>query len=154
DGIPQVLPGDYSATVQMVVQDSDQYRYPNPGVKDEWYDGLPYGAGVVQTSGPTLFISMVHQYHCIETFGQKMTRIDKAKDWSHMQHCLNYIREMALCNPDLTLEPGDFAGRNFSAERVSAVHVCRDLGPVYEKLERNWLEWVDFRDSQNIEMDI
>jgi len=27
--------------------------------------------------------------------------------YAHLQHCLNYLRQQALCHPDLTLEPGD-----------------------------------------------
>ncbi|KAJ6466554.1 hypothetical protein C8R47DRAFT_1153654 [Mycena vitilis] len=32
----------------------------------------------------------------------------KASDWSRLQHCLNYLREAALCQADMTLETGDF----------------------------------------------
>lgn len=40
----------------------------------------------------------------------------------HVQHCLNFMRQMILCNADLTLEPPDA----LDACRSGYTHVCRD----------------------------
>jgi hypothetical protein len=61
---------------------------------------------------------------------------------SHLHHCLNYMRERALCQADLTLEPGDFTQRNFAQDRVGATHVCRDWNAVISKVDDNWNDWV------------
>ncbi|KAH9014602.1 hypothetical protein EDB83DRAFT_2321483 [Lactarius deliciosus] len=43
----------------------------------------------------------------------------------HHQHFLNYLRQKPLCHPDLTLEPGDFATRDFEEVRVGQTHVSQ-----------------------------
>ncbi|EJD50120.1 hypothetical protein AURDEDRAFT_100269 [Auricularia subglabra TFB-10046 SS5] len=40
----------------------------------------------------------------------------------HVQHCLNFMRQMVLCNADLTLEPPDV----LESYRSGYTHVCRD----------------------------
>ncbi|KAJ7119450.1 hypothetical protein C8R44DRAFT_624673, partial [Mycena epipterygia] len=110
----------------------------------------PQGAGTYHARGQlSLFVLMLHQYRWIETFGQQLTRTRKASDWGHLQHCLNYIREMTLCHPDLTLERGDFTRRNFTTERGGIIHVFRDLGPVYDSLRSNWMDWTHFQKYNN-----
>ncbi|KAH9051170.1 hypothetical protein EDB83DRAFT_2206435, partial [Lactarius deliciosus] len=61
----------------------------------------------------------------------------------HHQHCLNYLRQQALCHPDLTLEPGDFVRRKFGVDRVGQTHMCRDFDTAwdYNATRRNWLDW-------------
>ncbi|KAJ7222256.1 hypothetical protein GGX14DRAFT_491953, partial [Mycena pura] len=122
----------------MVVEDTVRYRYPKGEASKEWEVANPHGAGIYHLEGK-------HQHHCIETFGQQLTRTRKASDWGHLQHCLKYLREMAMCQPDLTLEPGDFTKRNFTVERWGAIHICRDLEPVYDSVGSSWREWVKFR---------
>ncbi|KAJ7119459.1 hypothetical protein C8R44DRAFT_624141 [Mycena epipterygia] len=134
----------------MVVEDTVRYRYPNSEAPKEWAYASPQGAGTYHARGQlSLFVSMLHQYHCIETFGQQLTRTRKASDWGHLQHCLNYIREMTLCHPNLTLERGDFTRRNFTTERGGTIHVCRDLEPVYDSLRSNWMDWTHFQKYNN-----
>ncbi|KAF8142287.1 hypothetical protein K438DRAFT_1995144 [Mycena galopus ATCC 62051] len=148
--IPEILPGSYGRRTEMVVEDTVRYRYPNSEAPEEWTVANPHGAGTYHFEGRlSLFVTMLHQHHCIETFGQQITRTHKANDWGHLQHCLNYLREMAMCQPDMTLEQGDFTKRNFTTERDGAIHVCRDLEPVYEALSGNWREWVKFKKNSN-----
>ncbi|KAH9053135.1 hypothetical protein EDB87DRAFT_1569667, partial [Lactarius vividus] len=44
--------------------------------------------------------------------------LSQAAHEPHEQHCLNYLRQKELCHPDLTLEPIDFATREFEVDRV------------------------------------
>ena len=60
-----------------------------------------------------------------------MTRITWP-DFARHQHCLNYLRQQALCHLDLTLEPGDFATRDFDVDRVWETHVCYDFEAVWD----------------------
>jgi hypothetical protein len=62
----------------------------------------------------------------------------------HHQHCLNYLREQALCRPDLTLEPGDFASRNFEVDSVRHTHTCRDFETAWDYNTRSWQDWYCF----------
>jgi hypothetical protein len=41
---------------------------------------------------------------------------------------------MSLCASDLTLEPGDFRQRNFSADPFGATHECVDWTPAYDTI--------------------
>jgi hypothetical protein len=129
----------------MMIEDSAHYRFPGEGVAKEWEAANPGGTGTYHTDTQlSLYVSMVHQYHCVQTFGEQLTKT-KRHDWSHLQHCLNYLREMALCTPDMTLERGDFTKRNFTTEHGGALHVCRNLDPTYDLLAKNWAEWISFR---------
>lgn len=68
----------------------------------------------------------------------------------HLEHCLNYLREVALCAADITLEPGDFTERNFDLHRTGATHMCRDPKRLYELVENNWAEWYIYMNRRNI----
>ena len=57
---------------------------------------------------------------------------------------LNYLRLQALCHPDLTLEPGDFAKRVFDVERDGETHMCRDFETAWDRNTLRWLEWHRF----------
>lgn len=63
------------------------------------------------------------------------------------QYCLNYLRQMILCSPDLTLEPADALWRSHDVERSGGTHTCLDWRLVYEAMAQNWEEWVRVRDD-------
>lgn len=65
----------------------------------------------------------------------------------HHHHCFNYLRQSMLCSADITLEPGDFAERNFTEKRIGATHTCQDWEPIYDMVDDNWFQWVKFRDN-------
>jgi hypothetical protein len=52
----------------------------------------------------------------------------------HVQHCLGYLRALALCASDITLEPGDFTRRDFAAEGSGQTHECTDWSYVYDSI--------------------
>jgi hypothetical protein len=60
----------------------------------------------------------------------------------HARHCLGYLRVMTLCNPDLTLEPGDFKRRNFTQEPFGATHECTDHKVVYDEMTTRFTQWM------------
>ena len=68
----------------------------------------------------------------------------------HLHHCFNYIRQWMLCDADLTLEPGDFAQRNFTTERVGATHTCTDWQPIYDMVNDRWFKWEDYRVAHGV----
>ena len=86
-----------------------------------------------------LFSSMFHQLHCIGLFAKETLVASEGweRDW-HVQHCFNFVREMILCHPDLTLEPGNFLEKNYTVERTGAVHICRDWTKVWEEVDKNF----------------
>ncbi|KJA22214.1 hypothetical protein HYPSUDRAFT_108340, partial [Hypholoma sublateritium FD-334 SS-4] len=59
----------------------------------------------------------------------------------HLHHCLNYLRQIILCRPDLTLEPGKFNGDVFVGPSMGSVHVCRDWRIPYAFLAKDMQMW-------------
>ncbi|TDL29998.1 hypothetical protein BD410DRAFT_49513 [Rickenella mellea] len=57
---------------------------------------------------------------------------------------------MALCSPDLTLEPFDPLDRDFDVDKIGATHVCRDWSAVYTEMSRNWDNWETFWNQEAI----
>ncbi|KAJ6617496.1 hypothetical protein B0H10DRAFT_1304391 [Mycena sp. CBHHK59/15] len=150
DDFPPMLPGvELSETVKMVVEESVHYSLsPAAEAKAEWYTAFPDGVGTVRL-GPhhrAFFVSMYHEIHCLQQFRDILVEQDvqysNPKFRGHLHHCLNYLRERALCQADLTLEPGDFTTRNFAEDRIGATHICRDWTAVIEKVDANWSDWV------------
>jgi hypothetical protein len=83
---------------------------------------------------------MGHQLHCLAALRTSLVEHDrKFGDIGHAQHCLNYLRQWILCNPDLTLEQFDPLERNFDVDVVAELHICRDWSAVYERSKESML---------------
>jgi len=128
--------------VKTFVEETRRYNLSTTEGKDEWAKSYPHGSGSYRLAADSraVFLAMFHQLHCVETFGKQVIQTGQ-ESWPHLQHCLNYLREMALCRPDLTLEPGDFTKRDFEMYRSPSLHVCRDWEVASDILTRNWLDW-------------
>lgn len=157
DDFPAFLPLYLERKVEMVVEESVHFIAGGSGGQDEWeyQRGFGFdGAARLGAKNRTFAVSLFHQEHCLLYFHTQLTdhRITTTttKDGSggrrfaHHQHCLNYLRQQALCHPDLTLEPGDFARRDFDVDRVGETHVCRDFDTAWDYNTERWLEWYHF----------
>ncbi|THU89930.1 hypothetical protein K435DRAFT_781421 [Dendrothele bispora CBS 962.96] len=91
---------------------------------------------------------MFHELHCLRRMRATFTSFDP-EGWDHIQHCLNYLREMVLCKADITLERGDFMTRNMTEVRLGATHLCRDWEAIYDQVGLNWLQWYHFMENSN-----
>ena len=97
-------------------------------------------------------VSMFHQLHCVEKMRLALDNPDDPiATIPHLQHCMNFIRQMVLCAADTTLEPVDEVVRDESGREVGArasgvgvAHTCRDWAAVYETVEQNWDEWQEY----------
>ncbi|KAJ7352498.1 hypothetical protein DFH08DRAFT_859143 [Mycena albidolilacea] len=143
DDFPSTLPGVLDRKVKMVVEESIHYSL-SPEARPAWYAAFPDGVGSVRLGSHhrAFFVSMYHELHCLQQFRDTLVDPNPRVPWVHLHHCLNYLRERALCQADLTLEPGDFTQRNFAQERVGATHLCRDWTAVISTVEHNWNDWV------------
>ncbi|KAF7312206.1 hypothetical protein MIND_00233500 [Mycena indigotica] len=144
DDFPPLLPGvALDERIKMVAEESVQYSLL-PEARDAWYAAFPDGVGSVRLGlhHRTFFVSMYHELHCLQQFRDTLVDLSPHVAWGHLHHCLNYLRERALCQADLTLEPGDFTTRNFEHDRTGATHVCRDWSAVISKVDDNWSDWV------------
>jgi len=160
DDWPPFSPLKLEQKVEMVVEESVHYVAGGSGSKDEWeyQRGFGFdGAARLGADNRTFAVSLYHQEHCLLYFHAQLTDRGTTKDdssagrFAHHQHCLNYLRQQALCHPDLTLEPGDFATRDFDVDRVGQSHVCRDFDMAWDHNAEGWLqlEWYQFlKDSR------
>ena len=147
DDWPPFFPLALEREVEMVVEESVHYVAGAPGAEDEWlYErGFGFdGAGRIGADNRTFAVSLYHQEHCLFYLHSQLTNRTSMDRFPHHQHCLNYLRQQALCHPDLTLEPGDFAARDFEVDRVGQTHTCRDFETAWDYNARNWLDWYYF----------
>jgi len=136
----------------MVVEESVHYSITAPEAMSEWLYNSPFGTGSVRL-GPNnrgFFISMFHELHCLRLTRIALESAPKPSLINHSFHCLNYLRQSALCASDTTLEPGDFMQRDFTLDRIGATHVCRDWDAIYQDMRINWVEWYLYLQDRNI----
>ena len=138
---------DYPAYYPMEVRDvimfpEDTVHYPINGedALQQWETQFPtIGEGWV-CLGPErrpFALTMYHQLHCLGRL--RLALEDSANrtyeaQAEHVQHCLNYLRMMALCRADVTLEPVVDASL---AVDLTQPHLCRDWVQVYDEASRN-----------------
>ena len=128
----------------MTLEESVHYPPLGAPVDKEWLSIASPSYGYVRL-GPedrTFVITMFHELHCLRMINRAFSKMVGA-NIAHIKHCLNYIRQSVLCDPDLTLEPGNFEERDFEVERVGGTHVCLDWDPLYEWVDENYFGWVN-----------
>ena len=141
--------------VRITVEESVHFALANPESAHEYLWTAPYGDNHIRL-GPDMrafAVAMFHQLHCL-----RGTQAALKMGWGkmrpgaqeHLHHCFNYIRQWTLCDADLTLEPGDFAQRNFTTERVGATHTCTDWQPIYDMVNDRWFKWEDYRVAHGV----
>ena len=113
-------------TVEMTFQESSRYALSSSRAIDNWQelDGNEYGVGY-QFVGPYRhrYLSTVHHsLHCIHVLATDA----RQSSIPHWEHCLMYIRQVFICNADVTLEPGDFLQRNLTFDRQGVTRQCKD----------------------------
>lgn len=140
-GIPSYIRGYESDFARLYVEETVRYNPSHIHGNEEWSHGLPEGMGSWRMPGTdrALFSSMSHQLHCIGLFAKETLAASEGweRDW-HVQHCFNFIREMILCHPNLTLEPGNFLDMNYTVQRAGTEHICRDWTKVWAEVDGNF----------------
>ncbi|PSS05384.1 hypothetical protein PHLCEN_2v3873 [Hermanssonia centrifuga] len=128
--------------VLMTVEESVHYPLTGERARVEWLSTSPAGVGYVRLGTPNRYIipSMFHQMHCLRLIQHALDfgMDDPTYSIYHVQHCLNFLRQMTLCTPDLTLEPVDL---DLAASSEGITHVCRDWEAIYTEVERNYYVW-------------
>lgn len=146
--------------VLATVEDSVHYPLIGPIAQSEWETIYPSSFGFVRLGSESriMCVSMFHQLHCVEKMRRALDNPDDPyATIPHLQHCMNYIRQMILCASDLTLEPqeevgeGDIWGiRNASviaSSGTDVTHSCRNWAEVYDTIEDNYVEWQAYWDE-------
>ena len=129
----------------MPIEETIHYSINETEAEAEWLWTATVGDGNVRLGSNQRFFSlaMVHEQHCMRWMRRALQadQLDKHQE-GHMAHCLNYLRQFALCAADTTLEPADILRRNRTKERWSADHVCIDWPAIYATMRANYLDWV------------
>ncbi|KIJ44343.1 hypothetical protein M422DRAFT_228437 [Sphaerobolus stellatus SS14] len=147
---PEYMPLSTDLPIRsMVVEESVHYRPLGRDSDAQWASISPGESGYLRL-GPEnrLFaVSMFHQLHCLRMINLGFSKAKIASP-GHLQHCLNYLRQAALCSADITLEPGQFEEKDFTIERVGATHECRDWEIPYNMMDENFEIWKKIKEKE------
>ncbi|KAF7297364.1 Cytochrome P450 [Mycena indigotica] len=138
------------ASVAMTMEESRHYAVFGPEALAEWVSNSPKGFDYVRLGSEYrgFAVAMWHELHCLHVIRVVLDGANSPMAVGHLHHCLNYLRQYILCNPNLTLEPADLLTRDFEndlTEREGATHVCVDWAQMYGEMEDNWAEWEPIR---------
>jgi len=148
---------DYPSTLLTPMDKVELEFYPsvrytvNDTFADKLWDSTNSESGGFIRLGPDMrvfSIAMFHQLHCISRLQQGLNNNDgSGSQYHHIQHCLNYLRQLFLCSADDTLEPGDTLGTTMKDGKgdTTFTRECRDWSAVYDFSDRNLIEFRQFR---------
>lgn len=124
----------------MTVEESVHYPIFGSEAKEEWATNSPAGFGYLRMGPEKRYfaLDLFHQFHCLRLMRAALAGDYREKTKGHVGHCLNFIRQIALCDINLTLEPPDVLDRNFDVKRTGATHICTDWRQVFGALEENY----------------
>ncbi|KAI0262323.1 hypothetical protein BC834DRAFT_972120 [Gloeopeniophorella convolvens] len=136
----------------MSAEESTHYQLTGAQAEREWAALVPAEDGALRLGGTAdaaerFGVSMLHELRCLDVLRRELVRTHPADGGDApaplpasglARHCLNYVRQMALCRADTTLvsvlnpaDPHPFAD----------VAVCNDWERVYDAVARNQAEW-------------
>ncbi|KAK1235006.1 hypothetical protein PQX77_001784 [Marasmius sp. AFHP31] len=134
---PRILPStDVLRPVLLTVEESSNYQIAGYGSDPQWevvggnawgYVRLKPNDSEEDPSDPLygkrrmFTITMFHELHCLRLLNLAFDESDVVGE-HHITHCLNYLRQMALCDSDLTLEPHDWEDRYSNEADMEQAH--------------------------------
>ncbi|KAK1223020.1 hypothetical protein PQX77_014096 [Marasmius sp. AFHP31] len=142
----------------MHFEDSLHYQLDNSSATEREWAALSPGDGIIHLqvgNNPSdireFSPSMFHQLRCLDVLRARYAKVSSsagghehgsgssppvAREFALTHHCLNYLRQILLCNSDLHIDPIIGADHK-DADLVAHTHICRDWTDVYRALERN-----------------
>jgi hypothetical protein len=124
--------------VHVMLDDSVRYDLDTDLGVAEWASLFPPEDGAIRLGpdGRPFGLSMFHELRCIDTIRDALaTGGDAPHAKPHVQHCMDYLRQAALCRGDLTLQ---------NLRRIDAhvsdwftTYECKDWTAVYEAVAKN-----------------
>jgi hypothetical protein len=107
--------------------------------------------------GPTqrmLHPSYFHEIHCLRMLNLALYRVESPyTTLGHSRHCLHYLRTMALCHADMTLETIKAENQSvFEWGTEDARHVCEDWTALYKDMEENQERWKMYQKSHPVRL--
>ncbi|PCH37194.1 hypothetical protein WOLCODRAFT_83470 [Wolfiporia cocos MD-104 SS10] len=138
-----LAPGDLDS-VSLTVEESVHFPLEGAASDQQWFGLTSAGSGYIRLGlDQRLFmVTMFHELHCLRVLNFAYGGSDAANE-EHITHCLGYLRQMALCAADTTLEPDDFTTRDFEVDRMGSMHTCRDWSTVYGVMQDGYDGWMN-----------
>lgn len=132
--------------VEMILEETVRYDVGSKLSNLEWLSTrAPWGNGGYVRVGDNHHvygIAMIHQLHCVEMIARALADPGTSVAGPpHIAHCLQYLKQLFLCNADTTLEPYDFLKRDFASHPVGATRTCRNWAAVYAAAAENFSNW-------------
>ena len=134
---PRLWPIREPGPVRMFVEGTVHYGMEGAESDLQW-DALTPGDGIIYLGDDQPFsISMFHQLRCVNIIRREVIKVHQtnatAAPSTLSRHCLNYLRQMLLCNPNMHLDPLLGSRRNAHAN----AYMCRDWDAVYQEVRDN-----------------
>ncbi|KAI9064931.1 hypothetical protein FKP32DRAFT_1568900 [Trametes sanguinea] len=144
---PESWPLPSTPPVALVVENPVHYSVTGLDAQEEWAASNPKGFGYIRLGSEyrAFAVSMFHQLHCLRLFRSALAGDHREPTEMHFGHCLVYLRQLILCDADLTLEPYDILHRDYNVKQDHSIHVCRDWEQVYDAMAGNWENWLQYR---------
>lgn len=144
DDFPRFLDAD-TGPVEMTMEETVRFDLSGRVSKTEWFSlRVPWAHLGYLRLGPedrVFAVALFHQLHCIDMLVRgTIDAQDSRAVPHHIHHCLNYLRHLFLCAADETLEPFDFATRNYSTHPAGITRTCRDWEAIYDIADNNYRE--------------
>ncbi|KAJ7065983.1 hypothetical protein B0H15DRAFT_918569 [Mycena belliarum] len=121
---------------------------------DEWSKILPASGHLIHVteddSGSVLprpyTVTLFHQLKCLDIIRTQYKQPPGTPIHPRTRHCMNYLRQILLCRPNLRLEAvEDEFGLT---DRYSYDTVCRDWSSLYDEVERNQLAYAKWKEEK------
>ncbi|KAK8867594.1 Oxidase ustYa [Apiospora arundinis] len=162
---PLQVGGDYThegptflTTIQKWKADPDftpltATEFLKPKTQAKWETLIPAGFNFGEDGKVYNTTSVTHQLHCVYIMGKifssvlsNSTDIGIPSDYeAHFLHCVDYMRQAAMCAGDVAIEPRDKNGSPGPVTLENAFngyHVCKNYGQVKSYLEEQVKEGV------------
>ncbi|EPQ55667.1 hypothetical protein GLOTRDRAFT_40767, partial [Gloeophyllum trabeum ATCC 11539] len=127
----------------VILRTSDTVHYPldGPGCDDEFASLLPSGGHLVYINGDgrtePYTVTLFHQLRCLDIYRREYIADPPPEKPSPLiRHCMNYLRQMVLCHPNMGLESVHRTRGSVTSQPHDAV--CNDWARIYEEAEQNW----------------
>lgn len=144
-------------TVEMTFSESARFGLSSDESKANWNTLWTNQVGIgYQHPGPFQFRAITGMYHTMHCVNQMQIWFDIPKHdqepSEHFIHCIHLLKEIFLCNADMTLEKGDFMKRNHTTDRVGETRQCRDWSQVNTLLATEFDEWLARNGAQRSDL--
>lgn len=149
DAFPTAYDGDdyppewpiHQEIVGLYPEDTHRYALDTSLGSAEWRTMLPAGDGFIHL-GPhdrRFGVTMFHQLQCLDVIRQALTDTQGGDANELIHHCMNYLRQMALCHSHTALESVRADKPPKIVDLTRSMYECRDWTALYKGAEANHL---------------